>query len=141
MKRSPMKRSSRLKRSGMKRTGTKSKKRKSPKRKTKYAQRERDFDYMEFVKTLPCRLAGLEGAGPCSGVTEADHAGLDAGLTQKAPDDTCIPMCTGHHRDRHACTGFFRGREKGWKRNWRLCAIAETQAEYANRPRTIERID
>ena len=119
-----------MKRSPMKRTGSTSKKRKSPKRKTKYAMRERDFDYMGWVKTLRCLLSGLDGAGPCSGVVEADHAGLNSSLSSKAPDDTCIPLCTGHHRDRHACTGFFRGLEKDWKREWRLEAIAKTQGEY-----------
>lgn len=98
-------------------------------RKTKYAMRERDIDYMLWVKTLPCLLAGVDGAGPCTGVVEADHAGL-RGMGQKAPDDTCIPLCSGHHLDRHACTGFFRGRPKEWKRDWRLCAIAETQAQH-----------
>jgi len=107
------------------------KKRKTPKRKTRYASRERDFDYMGWVKTLPCLLYRLEGAGPCSpGYAEADHAGLDAGLSQKAPDNTCIPLCSDHHLDRHAATGFFRGRSKDWKREWRLEAIAKTQAAY-----------
>jgi len=107
-----------------------SKKRKSPKRKTKYARRERDLEFMRFVKTLPCLLAGVEGAGPCAGPTEADHAGLDAGLNQKAPDSTCIPLCSQHHFDRHACMRFFRGVPKQEKREWRLAAIEKTQAEY-----------
>ncbi len=84
---------------------------------------------MLWVKCQPCLLAGVEEAGPCSGITEADHAG-DRGMGQKAPDDTCIPLCSGHHLDRHACTGFFRGRPKPWKREWRHAAIAKTQAEH-----------
>lgn len=99
------------------------------KRKTKYAQRERDIDYMLWVKTLPCLLAGNPEAGPCTGVVEADHAG-ERGLGQKAPDDTCIPLCSGHHLDRHACTGFFRGRPKPWKREWRAEAIEKTRAAH-----------
>jgi len=100
---------------------------KPPKRKTKYARRERDFEYMRWVKTLPCLLVG---EGHCSSVVEADHAGLDAGLNQKAPDRTCIPLCSRHHLDRHAATGYFRGREKAWKRDWREAAIAKTQKLY-----------
>jgi len=100
------------------------------KRKTKYARRERDFEYMKWVKTQPCLLAGVEGAGPCTGVVEADHAGLERGIGMKAPDDTCIPLCSGHHLDRHACTGFFRGRPKDWKRAWRVNAIAVTRTRY-----------
>ena len=108
------------------------KKKKPVKRPTKYARRERDIDYMLLVKGLECILARNDEAGPCTGVTEADHAGLDAGLNQKAPDDTCIPLCSGHHLDRHACTGYFRGREKAWKRDWRLVAIEITQRELAH---------
>lgn len=143
-----MKRSSGLKRSGFKRKSvdqaknrvpspklstkrpqTKSKKRKSPKRKTKYAERERDFDFMMFVKSLPCLIAGLEGAGHCSSVVEPDHVGV-RGIGQKAPDDTCVPLCSTHHLDRHAHTGYFRYRSKEWTREWREEAIRKTQAEH-----------
>ena len=115
----------------MKRTAMKRKRMRQgpPKRKGKYARRERDIPYMLWVKTLNCLLAGAQDAGPCRGVTEADHAG-DSGFGQKAPDDTCIPLCSGHHLDRHACTGFFRGREKPWKREWRNEAIESTQLEH-----------
>lgn len=118
---------------------TKSKKRKSPKRKTKYALRERDIPYMLWVKTLPCLFTDNRIAGPCSGVVEADHAGLDSGIGAKAPDDTCVPLCSRHHLDRHAATGFFRWREKEETldeckakiRAWRLAAIENTQAQHA----------
>ena len=99
------------------------------KRKTKYALRERDLDYCLWVKTLPCLLAGVASAGQCSGVVEADHAG-DRGMGQKCPDNETIPLCSSHHLDRHACTGFFRGRPKPWKREWRHSAIAKTQAAH-----------
>ena len=115
MKRTPLKRTA-MRRGPSKRPG-------------KYARRVRDFDFMLWVKTQQCLLAGNYEAGPCSGVVEADHAGL-RGIGQKAPDDTCIPLCSGHHLDRHACTGFFRGREKAWKRDWRAEAITKTQAEF-----------
>ena len=82
---------------------------------------------MRDVKSLPCLLAGDELAGNCSGVVEADHAGIGVGIGQKAPDNTCIPLCSGHHLDRHACTGFFRGREKSWKREWRVEMIEKTR--------------
>lgn len=138
MKRTPLKRgTSRLKRSPMKRKSSMSstplsmsKKRKSPKHKTKYARRERDLVFMRWVKTLPCLLAGADGAGPCTGVVEADHAGV-SGIGQKAPDITCIPLCSIHHLNRHAHTGYFRYRTKEWTREWRVAAIAKTQGEYA----------
>ena len=102
------------------------------KRKSKYARRKRDFAYMKWVKTLPCLLNARQH-GACSGVVEADHAGLDSGLGQKAPDNTCIPLCSRHHRDRHAAMGMFFDRSRAWKRAWRLMAIDKTQAEYAAR--------
>lgn len=127
MKRTPLRRKSPMRSRPMSSSTPKpSKKRKSPKRKTKYAQRERDFDYMGWVKTRPCLLRTI---GPCSGVVEADHAG-ERGLGQKAPDNTCIPLCSSHHLDRHACTGFFRGLPRDWKRRWRRAAIAHTQHRY-----------
>ncbi len=135
LKRSPMKRSNSLKRSplkqgnSLKRTPMKRTWMKKGKHKTKYARRERDIDFMGWVKTQPCLLACVDGAGPCAGVVEADHAG-DRGMGQKSPDDTCIPLCTVHHTDRHSCTGFFRGRPKPWKREWRHAAIAKTQAAH-----------
>lgn len=102
------------------------------KRPSKYARRERDFDYMMFVKTLPCLIAGLEGAGPCSAVVEADHAGI-RGIGQKAPDRTCVPLCSAHHLDRGAHTGYFRNRTKEWAREWRAAAIVKTQLTHAER--------
>ena len=112
---------------------------------------ERNFDYMGWVKTQACCLspdgltaAGLgdrpgrpdwsnaiAAAGPCSGQVEADHAGLDRGLSQKAPDDTCIPLCSGHHRDRTEERGFFGGLDRDAKRSWRLAAILRHQMRYS----------
>ena len=113
----------------MKRTQLKRTRKKPGKRKTLYARRVRDFDFMGWVKTQPCLLAGVADAGPCSGVTEADHAG-DRGMGQKSSDNTCVPLCSEHHLARHACTGFFRGRGKLWKREWRHAAIVKMQATY-----------
>lgn len=119
MKRTPLKRSKPLGRTRM-RPG---------KRKSKYALRDRDCPYMNFVKNLPCLLS-MWGCGECSGVVEADHAGLDSGMGHKAPDRTCIPLCSGHHLDRHAATGYFRDMDRAERREWRLWAIAKTQAEH-----------
>lgn len=94
-------------------------------RQTAYARRTRDFDYMLAVKELPCALAGVVGAGPCSGEVEADHAG-ERGLGQKSDDNTVVPLCTGHHRDRTDGRGYFnRPREEN--RHWCRLTIARTQ--------------
>jgi hypothetical protein len=93
---------------------------------TAYARRERDVDYMLAVKGLPCALNSVEGAGLCSGKVEADHAG-ERGLGVKAADQTCIPMCTKHHRDRTDVRGFFAPLSKDDRRHWCRLAIARTQ--------------
>lgn len=102
---------------------------------TSHAERERDFAFMGWVKTQPCRLAKLEdAAGRCGGTSswsEADHAGERAGW-RRADDDTCIPLCQLHHRDRTTRRGYFEGRDWAWMRAWCDTAIAETRAAWAS---------
>lgn len=71
---------------------------------SRYRDRPRDFAFMMFVKTLPCMWRDLGG---CAGPIEADHAGR-RGLGQKAPDNTCVPACQHHHRQRTDHSGPFR---------------------------------
>lgn len=93
---------------------------------SRYRERERDLEYMGRVKALRCLLADVEGAGPCGGAVEADHAGTRAfGL--KAPDDTCIPLCTVHHRDRTDMRGFFRSFDRWRMRQWCDAAVEATR--------------
>lgn len=113
---------------------------------TKYRRRERDTDFMLFVKRQPCVVRELPPyafAGPghveavkrataCGGRVEADHAG-DRGLGQKADDDTCIPLCSSHHRERTDHTGTFRQLTRDEARAWRTAAIERTQAAWRNR--------
>lgn len=113
MKRSP------IKRTAMKR-GT---------RRSSYARRERDMAFMGWVKLQPCLLAD---EGGCEGVVEADHAG-ERGLGRKAPDDTCIPLCTGHHRHRTDYSGPFRGWTGVQMRAWLNDAIERTRARFERR--------
>lgn len=97
-------------------------------KRTKYARRERHVDYMLAVKAmLPCILSHL---GECEGVVEADHAG-DRGLGQKSHDNTVIPLCTRHHRDRTDLTGFFSSFDRATMREWRHARVAETQVSMA----------
>lgn len=98
-------------------------------RRSSYALRPRDADYMLAVKLLPCAVS-VDPPDParvtrCSGVVEADHAG-ERGLGRKADDRTCIPMCTGHHRERTDHAGSFRGLSRGQARTWRERAIDRT---------------
>ena len=89
-----------------------------------YARRERAFPYMGWVKTLPCLLTY---AGGCQGVIEADHAG-DRGVGRKAPDRTCIPLCTRHHWERTNMKGYFASFDAPRMREWRHMAIANVHA-------------
>jgi hypothetical protein len=101
---------------------------------TKHSERPRDFDRMAFVKTCPCLLRDVDGAGDCDGwvigVVDADHAGARAGF-HRADDDTVIPLCARHHRDRTASRGYFAMLTRPERRTWCKAAIEATRAKYA----------
>ncbi len=84
-----------------------------------------DRPYVLWVKTLQCLMAEHGG---CSSVVEAHHAG-PRGLSQKAHDHTCVPLCSLHHHDRHAATGVWKTYRKADFRAWADRAIRKTQAE------------
>lgn len=89
---------------------------------------------MEWVKWQQCVLAKEPDAGPCGGGpwSEADHAGVRAGW-RRAPDETSIPLCTDHHRDRTTRRRFFAGRSWEWMRSWCDSMIAMMTERYAAR--------
>lgn len=104
-------------------------------KRSKYARRERAFDYMVWIKSLGCMLGGAwPQAGkqirpqvtPCGGPIEADHAG-DRGVGRKAPDSTCIPLCRNHHGQRTDMRGAFRYFKAKDMRAWRHGAIQLVQ--------------
>jgi hypothetical protein len=106
-------------------------------RRSKYSKRKRDIPYIQFVKTLLCSVVEEwpnypAKPTPCRGATEADHMG-DRGITRKADDRTCAPMCTGHHGERHSHTGTFKYCTKEQLRGWKRRAIARTQTLWAER--------
>ena len=80
---------------------------------------------MGFVKTQPCCLHSL---GDCEGVVEADHAGDR--VIHRAPDETCIALCSKHHYDRTNSRGFFAEMTKPERREWRMARIVETQRAF-----------
>jgi hypothetical protein len=106
------------------------------KRKTKHARRERAPAYMAWVKTLPCYVVALRltFATPCRGVVEADHAGskMSEGDGLRAYDHTCIPLCTGHHRERHDFCGTFEAFDQQQMRVFLSTAIAHTRLTAMN---------
>jgi len=99
--------------------------------------RVRDEAYLRFVRSLPCLFGWSEfawtGEGKnCRGVTEADHAGPRP-VGRKADDDSAIPLCTEHHRQRTDYRGVFAEHTAATMRWWCDEAIARTRAEYAKR--------
>lgn len=106
---------------------------------TSYARRERDLPRMAWCKTLPCAL--VDGAAtlpewvgrrpdPCAREIEAHHAGVH-GLSNKAPDDTCVPLCDHHHDALTDRTGIFAGWPRYTLKLWELAAVAVYQVRYA----------
>ena len=51
----------------------------------------RDEAYKAWIRTLPCLGCGREG------VSEAAHTGTDGGLSMKASDYSCVPLCADCH--------------------------------------------
>lgn len=90
---------------------------------SKYSERERHFDFMGWVKTLPCAVpAGpwpLALTGPCEGVTEADHV-APKGTGMKGTDLAACNLCVRHHRSpgiEHLLYGKVpKGSVRAWKR-------------------------
>lgn len=91
-------------------------------------------EFAAWVRTLDC-LAGAEDA--CSGVVEAHHAG-PRGLGQRAHDETCIPLCTKHHRAWHDHRWPFSTTTKAERRDWAEKMIAATQRAWGNRRVYVE---
>jgi len=66
--------------------------RKPPKRATTGTRKPaRSWKYRAWIRSLPCAGCGLEPAG------EAAHTGTDGGMSQKASDFTCVPLCRDCH--------------------------------------------
>jgi|SRR5579883_614311 len=52
----------------------------------------RDEAYKSWIRTLPCVSCGIEGR------SEAAHTGRDGGMSMKASDYSCVPLCADCHR-------------------------------------------
>lgn len=79
---------------------------------------------MLWVKTQPCLMAGVWPDWPCSGVVEADHAGM-RGVGRKCPDIETIPLCHEHHHGGR----FPRHVTKPYRRAWLDAAVLYTQGQ------------
>ena len=94
-----------------------------------YRGRERDTEYMRWVKTLPCAAGRDLRLSDCQGATEADHAGR-RGVGRKCSDREVIPLCWFHH---YGSRGAII-KAMDWKhdqiRAWLDRMISETQAQW-----------
>ena len=51
----------------------------------------RDEAYLAWIREMPCIGCGVEGR------SEAAHTGTDGGMSMKASDYSCVPLCFGCH--------------------------------------------
>src|SRR5215471_18254046 len=51
----------------------------------------RNWKYRQWIRSLPCCACGVEPAG------EAAHTGSDGGMSHKASDYSCVPLCPECH--------------------------------------------
>ena len=67
--------------------------RKPPRSATSLARRgpPRDEGYKAWIRSLPCVGCGVLGR------SEASHTGEDSGMSMKASDYSCVPLCPDCH--------------------------------------------
>ena len=51
----------------------------------------RDEGYKAWIREMPCIACGVEGR------SEAAHTGSDGGMSMKASDYSCVPLCSDCH--------------------------------------------
>jgi hypothetical protein len=91
---------------------------------------ERNPAYLAWVRTLPCTGCRREGR------SEAAHTGTDCGMSQKASDLTCIPLCADCHTQRADSYHRIAGGRRGFERRYRLNLVrlvARLNAEWRER--------
>lgn len=103
--------------------------RKGPRRSTGRGP-ARSWKFKAWIRTLECVCCGSTES------VEAAHTANDGGMSQKASDYSCIPLCTdchtqaphSHHRNREACEALIFARHnatiaelvKSLNREWNL---------------------
>src|SRR5664279_2587355 len=67
--------------------------RKPPRRAPSPARRgpPRDEDYKAWIREMPCIACGINDR------SEAAHTGTDGGMSMKASDYSCVPLCSDCH--------------------------------------------
>lgn len=86
-----------------------------------------DKEYTDWLRERGCYL---RGHGECTGAVHVHHAQGRKGLSTRNHDHTGKPLCTGHHTERHALSGFFRGFRKYQIRDWEERTAERLRREY-----------
>ena len=91
---------------------------------------ERNPAYLAWIRTLPCTACKREGQN------EAAHTGTDGGMSQKASDYSCIPLCADCHTRRADSYHRIAGGRLGFERRYRVNLVrlvARLNAEWRER--------
>ena len=81
----------------------------------------RDAAYLSWIRTLPCTACGIEGR------SEAAHTGRDGGLSQKASDLSCVPLCADCHTMRPDSYHRIDGGRRAFERRYRVSFAREVK--------------
>jgi len=76
----------------------------------------RDEDYKDWIRTLACCACGVEGR------SEAAHTGADGGMSMKASDYSCVPLCPDCHTQ--APGAHYRVGRRQFERSEGICFAA-----------------
>ena len=81
----------------------------------------RDAAYLNWIRTLPCTACGIEGR------SEAAHTGRDGGLSRKASDLSCVPLCADCHTMRPDSYHRIDGGRRAFERRYRVSFAREVK--------------
>jgi hypothetical protein len=88
----------------------------------------RDPAYLAWVREMPCIACGLEGR------SQAAHTGTDGGMSMKASDYSCVPLCADCHRQ--SPDSYHRAGKPAFERRHGLClgrVVARLNCEWQAR--------
>jgi hypothetical protein len=109
MTRSPVERRKPLKRSPAPQRKTQPKRTKPVRRRgrSKYARRERNYDFLSFIKRQRYCVLALSLGTWHRGPYEGDHSAKKRAAFRKGPDEVMLVLCRPCHRDRPGRRGLW----------------------------------
>lgn len=84
-------------------------------------------EYCQFVRQLQCSMYGHT---KCIGSMHAHHPQGGKGMGTRNHDERTVPLCAGHHTDRHALSGPFKGWGKVRIRAWEAAVAGVCRGLY-----------